>query len=493
MKAFFLQLLRRLAAAAFAEQADEWRADFRKLRQLHLETRLRLARLEALLAARKHAKDDRAAMRPREKDAAQQVEGPRVPLLLDEPASREPVSREPALAARAPSHDILVLDACPVCGHAAWTDVCEYNKLLLLERGPDPGARVYDYAVCHACGMLFARRRPVGQRYRELLERFEVSLGRVGEQEAVKVGGALSSARLTPEAAEALRRGAARGVFVSDHTARNGDYVAQLLRDRMACSVHIDLLTSLLSLDRPRVLEIRPRFGAIGGGLKRLCGAEVYGLPLFEAQQLLNREAYGHTVDHLLDYDHFSIPYGGSFDLIVANHMLTHAIRPAEFLRRAHERLKPGGHLYLYNEPNDAEFLDHHESMFKVLNPFHFQAFDREALQRALCRHGFEITFVRADPGGFIVLATRSEGRDLFVPMPEADREARIQRYRMARDLAILRLPPRLRTLMAGEWEQVVERACLAGVATLTPEGHLRIRREADPRKTHADETHADV
>lgn len=478
-KAVLLHLLRRLSAAAFADQAEEWRADFRKLRELQIETRLRLGRLEqALLAAPKAGNDVRPAKHPKDKAARRQEGvGPRVPMTLDEPPPAAPVP--PARASRL---EIMVLEACPVCGSAEWTDVCEYNKLLLLERGPDPEARVYDYALCHACGVAFARRRPVGERYRHLLERFEASLGRTSENAPVKASHVLSSARLSPEAAEALRRGAARGVFVSDHVAANGDHLTALLRDRMACSVHIELLTSLLTLDRPRVLEIRPRFGAIGGGLKRLCGAEVFGLPLFEGQQLLNREVYGHTVDHLLDYDRFSIPYEGRFDLIAANHMITHALRPAEFLRVAHERLVPGGHLYLYNEPEDAEFLDHHESMFKVLNPFHFQAFDREALIRALRRNGFEPAFVTAGHGGYIVLAARSERDDLFVPMTEAERQARVSRYRTARDLAILRLSPRLRSHFAAEWEQVVERVMLAGVADLTPEGHLRIRREADSR-----------
>ena len=483
MKAFLLQRLRRLVAAAFADQADEWRTDFRKIRQLQVETRLRLGRLEhALLTTPKPATEVGAAKpaKGKGKDADGEVTGPRVPVALDEASPPLPA---PAPPAAAPSREIEVLEACPVCGSAAWTDVCEYNKLLLLERGVDPEARVYDYALCHACGILFARRRPVGERYRQLLERFEASLGRAGDNQPVRASLVLSSARLSPEGAAALRRGAAHGVFVSDHVAHNGDHLAALLRDRMACSVHIELLTSLLTLDRPRVLEIRPRFGAIGGGLKRLCGAEVYGLPIFEGQQLLNREVYGHTVDHLLDYDRFSIPYDGRFDLIAANHMVTHAIRPAEFLQVAHDRLVPGGHLYLYHEAEDAEFLDHRESMFKVLNPFHFQAFDREALLRALRRHRFEPVFVTEGHGGLIVLASRSERDDLFVPMTEAERQARVGRYRTARDLSILRLPPRLRSLFAGEWEQVVERVMQAGVADLTPEGHLRIRREADPRE----------
>jgi SAM-dependent methyltransferase len=371
------------------------------------------------------------------------------------------------------------LDACPICGHDQWTDVCRYNKFLLLERGPDPEAKVYDYAVCHGCGILFARRRPTGRRYVDLLERFEVSLGRARVGERSKRGTPLSSARLDADGAERLRRGAARGVFVSEHDSAASDgYLPELLRDRLAAGFHLELLTSLLDLDRPRVLEIRPRFGALGGGMARHCGATVFGLPLFEGQQLLNREVYGHRVDHLLDCDHFSVPYEGTFDLILSNHMLTHAVRPAEFLQIARDRLAPGGHLYLYSEPDDAEFLEHHASMFKVLNPFHLQAFDRESLLRGLARFGFAPVFVTHERGNLVVLAVRSDTVDDFAPMSEIEREIRIERYRRAHDLSVLRLPPRVQPVFAAEWEAIVERTAAAGLAELTEEGSLRVLRE---------------
>ena len=470
MKALLLRVLRRLAAAARADQDAEWRDDVRKLRQLHVETRLRFSRLEQRLEQR--------LLRRQVDGPATDFQGPRVPVTVDpDPGARRQATARPA--ADVP-HEILTLEACPVCASDVWTDVCEYNKLLLLERGPDHDARVYDYALCHVCGIVFARRRPVGARYVWLLERFEEALGRV-EVGAVAASPSLRSSRLTPEVAAALRADAARGVFVSEHEAAAEEGSSALLRDRLASAPHVEILTSLLALDRPRVLELRPRFGAIGAGLKRLCGAEVYGLPLFEGQQLLNREVYGHRVDHLLDYDRFEIPYDGAFDLIVSNHMLTHMLRPAEFLRTVHERLAPGGHLYLYNEPDDAEFLDHHESMIKVLNPFHFQVFDRGALLRALQRHGFDPVFVTHLRGNLTVLAVRSDRQDLFGAIPDDAREARLARYRTARDLAILRLPERLRPVFADEWEQIVERTLLAGLAELTPNGNVRIVREADP------------
>ena len=119
-------------------------------------------------------------------------------------------------------------------------------------------------------------------------------------------------------------------MFVSEFPRIKGgrQHLPQLLRDRLAVAAHVEILGSLLTLEAPRVLEIRPRFGAIGAALRRLYGGETFALPLFEAQQVLVREAYGTCAEHLLDYDSFSIPYTGCFDLVVANHLLTHAVRP---------------------------------------------------------------------------------------------------------------------------------------------------------------------
>ena len=40
-----------------------------------------------------------------------------------------------------------------------------------------------DYALCHRCGVAFARLRPVGERFRYLVEHFEETIGRVSADE----------------------------------------------------------------------------------------------------------------------------------------------------------------------------------------------------------------------------------------------------------------------------------------------------------------------
>ena len=400
-------------------------------------------------------------------------DGPRIPPTA---AGLTPPATTPERPApRIPADTVVDLSACPVCESSVYTDVCEYNKRLLLAPDLADDAHIYRYALCHACGVVFARRRPSGPRYRWLLEQFEFAVGRV--QDATPARNlVLSSLPLSDSDRQTLRRRAAKGVFVSDHLALDpADYVPMLASDRLANSMHVELLGSLLTLRAPRILELRPRLGSIGAALKRLYGADVYGMPLFEGQQLLIRETYGISVDHMVDYDNFTIPYTGDFDLVIANHMFTHAVRPRDFLSTVRQRLRPGGHLYLYNEPDERSYLEDGKSIVRSLNPFHLQAFDLASLMRALGATGFDVTFVRRQGKSFVALASRREASPEWTPITDTERDRRVSQYRLARDLAILRLPQHVRGRFASEWDAVVERAVAAGRIDVDNQGHFRI------------------
>lgn len=387
-----------------------------------------------------------------------------------------PPSRYPVPLDGPPPDGIVDLHDCPACGQTEWTAVCEFNRFLVVEAAPDPFAARYDYALCHGCGVVFARRRPVGTRFRCLLERFEETLGR-RRKDAQRVH-PFGSGPLSPDDAAHLRFLLSGGVLVSEAPGVRDRGIPALMRDRLASGPHVELLGSLLDLRAPRVLELRPRFGAIGAALRRLYGGETLALPLFEAQQFLVREAYGTRADALLDYDDFRIPYEGQFDLIVANHILTHAVRPAELLATLRSRLAPGGHLYLYNEPDEADFLSPGgKSMFKTLNPFHLQAFDADSLTRVLQVAGFEPTFVTHHAGNFVLLASVAMPPTAPEPIPAKVRQRRLDRYARARDWAILLLPDELRRVFADEWEQVLERGFAAGLVDFDPAGALRLVR----------------
>ena len=63
--------------------------------------------------------------------------------------------------------------------------------------------------------------------------------------------------------------------------------------------------------------------------------------------------------------------------------MFNHVVRLDLFLKlRRVTRYGPGGHLYLYNEIDDSEFLDGGQSMIATMNPLHMQAADRPSLVR---------------------------------------------------------------------------------------------------------------
>jgi hypothetical protein len=390
-----------------------------------------------------------------------------------------------------PSGPILMLDACPVCGGAESTKVSRYNRFILFDRVPDAQAAVYNYCLCHGCGVVFARQRPGGDRYRWLLERFEETLGRtdVGAPRPGKF--ALSSSALSdPERAQ-LRQMVANGVFVSAHSGlTRKDYLPSLMNDRLASSMHVEILGSLLPFhpsarapwgplgQSPRVLEIRSRLASISAMLHRLYNAECCAMTIFENQRFLIQEVYGFPAHCPIDFDTFSIPFDGRFDLIVSNHMLTHAVRPKDFLATVRERLLPDGYLYVYNEPMEGEFLDRGKSMFNTLNPFHLQTFNQQSAVRALEANGFHVVFCTVRDGLFLAIARAVEQpNDNWNRMSDSERSRRRSAYRVANDTAILRVPEHLRAPFANDWDAVVERSLANGVATRAKDGRIRVRK----------------
>ena len=378
-----------------------------------------------------------------------------------------------------PPGPILTLDACPVCGGAESTKVSRYNRFILFDRVPDSQAPLYNYSLCHSCGVVYARQRPAGERYRWLLERFEETLGRteVGAPRPGKF--ALSSSALSDQEREQLRRMIGNGVFVSAHSGlTRKDYLPSLMNDRLASSMHVEILGSLLPLKSPRVLEIRSRLASISAMLQRLYGADCCAMTIFENQRFLIQEVYGFPAHCPIDFDAFSIPFDGRFDLIVSNHMLTHSVRPRDFLATVRERLRPDGYLYLYNEPMEGEFLDRGKSMFNTLNPFHLQTFNQASAVRALEANGFKVIFCTVRDDLFLAIAQAIDRTDdEWQRMSNSERSRRRSAYRAANDTAILRVPEHLRGPFANDWDAIVERSLASGVATRAKDGRIRVRK----------------
>jgi SAM-dependent methyltransferase len=377
-----------------------------------------------------------------------------------------------------PPSPIIDCPRCPVCDATARTLVSEFNRFLLYEAPPDEAAPVYDYSLCHGCGVVYATKRPSGARYQWLFHHFEETLGRLPWNGAVaKLS--VSTFELSEDEKAELRRRAARGVFVSEHEGvSRKEYLPVLSGDRLANSAHVELLGSLLDLRGARLLEIRSRAGSIGAGLRRLYGADPYAMAIFENQRFVIEEVYGIPTS-LIDFESFSIPHAGPFDLVVSNHMLTHAVRPRDFLATVRTRLRPGGYLYLYNEPDDAEYLSEGKSMFSTMNAFHLQTFDGKSLVRALAANGFSVMFLTRFGGHFLCLSRMDDEPRGRISMDDLELERRRKLYLQARDTAILMVPPKFRDRVGPLWEGAAERALAAGTAEIGEKGDVRIRRAA--------------
>jgi len=157
--------------------------------------------------------------------------------------------------------------------------------------------------------------------------------------------------------------------------------------------------------------------------------------------------------------------------------MLTHAVRPKDFLATVRERLAPGGHLYLYNEPMEGEFLDRGKSMFNTLNPFHLQTFNEGSAIRALEANGFKVVFCTVRDDLFIAIAQAVDPAPPWTRMEDNERGRRRSAYRVANDLAILRVPEHLREPFAKDWDGAVARTLEAGLATRTKDGRVKVNR----------------
>ena len=367
-----------------------------------------------------------------------------------------------------------VLQSCPVCGSADRTMVSPWNKFIVTAKAPDEGAATYDYSVCHACGVLYAARRPVGSRYRFLLEHF-------GEATAKRGGTAeITNRVLNPyplddaDRAELLRL-AKPGIYVSDHAGlRTRDYLAPLLRERLENSVHVEIIGALVQPRRARVLEVRSRTGSILEGLRRAWEADVSAMPIWESQQFILREILDIPTSALIDFENFAIPFEQKFDVIVANHMFTHAIAPTAFFAELRRCLVPGGYIYLHGEPDDAEFLKGNQSMLATLNPLHMQAFDQGSLVRGLAANGFETVFVKGRNLQHLVLAKASDACSMTAMSP-AECQARVNGYQDSFARAVVGVDESLRSRVAPYWSEALERTVAAGLAEYDERGQLRL------------------
>lgn len=373
--------------------------------------------------------------------------------------------------------------ACPGCGSDAREPVCEFNGLVLLAYMRESPLARYDYALCRTCGLVYATRRPEGDELAFLYERFDEVLGRTPEQQTAGRVGELGDAERTD-----LRARLSRGWLVTEEDGpADGEWMADVFEERVLNSFHVNVVGSLVPVEGKRILELRTTTGFMLDVLRRRYGAaEVYAMPMSQRHALIV-EALNPMPMAVIDFDRLEIPFEGTFDLILARHMVTHALEPARLWRLLNERLNPGGYAYLFLENDDRAMLqDKRKNLLGEMKCFHFQNFDLPALARVLRYNGLNPVFIRHPrPGRSEMICVARKEAVRPIPIRPADLESRLALYRRWRDHSVLSLPEDIQALFGPAVDGMRMRALAEGYAApdksgrVVPKKPLRLMHEA--------------
>ena len=92
-----------------------------------------------------------------------------------------------------------------------------------------------------------------------------------------------------------------------------------------------------------------------------------------------------------------SVPQEGSFDLVIANHVLEHVVDPLGALRELHAATAPDGQLFV--SVPDLGTVHVHRSLKYAVNELHLNSFTFSGLRSLLALTGFEVEEQLDAPG----------------------------------------------------------------------------------------------
>ncbi len=155
-----------------------------------------------------------------------------------------------------------------------------------------------------------------------------------------------------------------------------------------------DLLTSQSLLQKGcSVLHVRCATGAFLAHARNRCDATVAGTDFFPSCVSHANAALGDDTVKLMTGPLPDNPFPDRrYDLIVSNHMITHAHDPAALVQRFSDWLKPKGVLFVMNEPDHAKKLLSLKAYPRGINFFHKQLFSEDTFRSAMSRWGFSLT-----------------------------------------------------------------------------------------------------
>jgi len=150
------------------------------------------------------------------------------------------------------------------------------------------------------------------------------------------------------------------------------------------------------------VLNIRCEYGVHLAALKQRFGIdEVYGLDHFETNLRYARDDLGLEHLDILDPYTIAIPFERKrYDLILANHQITHALDPVALMRHLRDHVSDDGCVVFYNELDHVGLFDQRKMYRRGVISYHKQLLTRNSLEN-LCRlSGFAPTFLDHDRVG---------------------------------------------------------------------------------------------
>lgn len=195
-----------------------------------------------------------------------------------------------------------------------------------------PVATVADYTepftnvICRRCALVYANPQPTS----EELETYYRKQFIQGRHEITSV----------EDARERARKKGSQQKYSTDG-----------LRDRLSAA--------------SRVLEIGCSYGFLLNAIKRDTGANVFGVEPSDISGKFATEEFGIPVFHGTVEQYLETPVTDRFDLIIIYHVLEHVADPVAVLSALHDRLAPGGRLYVC-VPDVTHLQEPPETFFQV-------------------------------------------------------------------------------------------------------------------------------
>jgi len=243
--------------------------------------------------------------------------------------------------------------------------------------------------LCQGCGLIYASLRPGKEDYDFLYANFNEFLSR-----SSKLPQAIFSETgpLTAEMQAELDRFYVPWWDLRDAPEEGAHVTKPRLAELESQLRELSILLSNVRLAGAKVLLVRTKTSDFGDLLKRVFGAaQVDVMVLFPIHQYAAEKNLGLRALSCVNYETFSIPFDKKYNLIIANHLLTHMLDPRQMFAVLRDHLAKKGCMLFRNEADDANMFAKGDNLFEELRPFHFQQFDKSTLTRMLETFGLPL------------------------------------------------------------------------------------------------------